>query len=145
MIPSFAQKLSGLRPRSYPLYLAAFLFSGLARLLVLLLPARTLFRLIGQAPAASYAKAARRWYRIDEVGLAVTRVAKYVPWRCVCLEQGLAAKMLLKSMGVPSTLVLGVRYDAKKKINAHAWLRCEDTYVTGRKGTDQFNVLAEFP
>jgi len=30
-----------------------------------------------------------------------------------------------------STLYLGVTYDEKKKMLAHAWLRCGDVFVTG--------------
>ena len=38
----------------------------------------------------------------EEIGWAVTRSARYVPFKAVCLPQAMAARVMLKRRGVPS-------------------------------------------
>lgn len=81
---------------------------------------------------------------LDEITLAVNRISKYTPWRCMCLEQGLTAKILLKRRKLSSTLFFGVQYDHQKKLNAHAWLVCADRIVTGKITYQEFKTIASF-
>jgi len=47
-----------------------------------------------------------------------------VPWRAKCLEQALAAKMMLRRRKIANELYLGVKQEENKML-AHAWLQCE--------------------
>jgi transglutaminase superfamily protein len=119
-----------------------------ARLLVLSLPFRHLSRRLGargreSAPAA-HAEATARALR--RVVWALRAAARRLPWRCACLEQGIAGKMMLRRRGVASTLYLGVAREgeAGSSATAHAWLRSGDFVVTGGAGRERYTVVATF-
>jgi hypothetical protein len=82
----------------------------------------------------------------QQVGWAVTTLARYFPWDAKCLSQAVAGKWMLHRRGLPSTLYLGVErvHDGEKWLEAHAWLRCGTDFVTGEPHHERFNVLAAF-
>jgi hypothetical protein len=141
----FPSKVFLLPPRLYYLYLKVVVLSALARMAVVLFPFRQLARGLttGQG-LLSGVSSEDNTPLIEEIGLAVTRVARFTPWRCMCLEQGLIAKALLWQKGISSTLVFGVASQSENKIIAHAWLHCGQKVVTGEKGMDDFQVIASF-
>lgn len=64
------------------------------------------------------------------VGGAVTAMSAYTPFEATCLVQALAAKRVLASKHVRTTLYFGVhRLDSG--FGAHAWLRVGTEVVTG--------------
>ena len=67
------------------------------------------------------------------VSNAIERAARIVPWRCVCLPQAMAGKLMLALRGYPSTVRLGVSR-ATGVLQAHAWLEAGGTIVTGEDG-----------
>ena len=79
----------------------------------------------------------------DKVKDAVRRVAKYVPWRCKCLEQAIIAKTMLNKRKIESTLYLGVTRKDDKMI-AHAWVRCGEKIITGGKGHGRYTAVSSF-
>lgn len=68
------------------------------------------------------------------VALAVRRSARLVP-HATCLTQALAAQYLLARSGHRSTIRIGARRDPEGRLEAHAWLLCDDVIVLG--GSDQ--------
>jgi hypothetical protein len=68
-------------------------------------------------------------------GWAVATAACHLPWRSSCLVQALAAQRMLMRQGIPGVLYLGAAIDAGngrgKAIDAHAWLKCGDEFITG--------------
>jgi hypothetical protein len=78
------------------------------------------------------------------VGWAVRTAARRFPLKLVCLPQAVAAKAMLRSRGVPSTLFLGVRPESAAGLSAHAWLRAGSTLVTGRAEHKRFHEVARF-
>jgi hypothetical protein len=65
------------------------------------------------------------------VGDAVRRAARRLPGT-TCLVDALAAELMLRRRGVPSTLHIGVRAPlAATPLDAHAWLECGGTVVVG--------------
>ena len=73
-----------------------------------------------------------------EIGWAVTRASRHVPFRAVCLPQAIAARMMLARRGIASVLHFGAAKGCDKPIDAHAWLDAAGVEVTG------FPVGAEF-
>ncbi len=71
-------------------------------------------------------------------------VSKRMPWSCTCLVQALTAKKMLNRRGLGCTLYMGVATDSAGKMEAHAWLRCGDTYVTGGNGAKRYTVTAVY-
>ncbi|MDU8913529.1 lasso peptide biosynthesis B2 protein [Aestuariicoccus sp. MJ-SS9] len=125
---------------------------ALARLLTLL-PMRTYTRLCGDARLKSdfprelspkQSQAAR------QVGSAVQRAATVVPFKALCMEQTLAARVMLRLRGVPGTVYIGVHRDPgqrtedPKGFNAHAWLQTGEIIVVGGPDVSDYVPLAVF-
>jgi hypothetical protein len=79
-----------------------------------------------QAPAP-----ADRTRTAEQVGWAVTRAARHVPFKAVCLPQAMAAHAMLRRRGIASAMHFGARRNDEKPIDAHAWLDAAGVEVTG--------------
>lgn len=115
----------------------------IARLSVVFFPFRWLARWCGEEGRESPASLE------SEAGLAVLEWAlatagRYGWWDCRCLTQALAATAMLRRRGLPSTLYLGVVNPGPTDFRAHAWVRCGQRILTGRRGHLQFSVVARF-
>ena len=60
-----------------------------------------------------------------------------------CLVRALTAQKLMSKKKIKTTLYLGCKPDENGKIDAHAWLRCGEVYVTGGNG-EGYAVVAYF-
>jgi hypothetical protein len=83
-----------------------------------------------------------------EIGWAVTRAARYVPFKAVCLPQAMAARVMLNRRGVKSVMHFGAaRGDNRneaKPFEAHAWLDAVGVEVTGYPVMGEFTEIACF-
>jgi hypothetical protein len=61
----------------------------------------------------------------------VTRAARYVPFKAVCLPQAMAARVMLARRGVASIMHFGAARGREKPLDAHAWLDAAGIEVTG--------------
>lgn len=124
----------------------------LARLALILIPFPRLARSLGTfvPPTDSRAlrarsKASQNDARIAaEIGWAVTRSARYVPFKAVCLPQAMAARVMLKRRGVASVLHFGAAKGQDKPLDAHAWLNAAGVEVTGYPVAKNFSEIACF-
>ena len=82
--------------------------------------------------------------RAQEIGWAVTRSARYVPFKAVCLPQAMAARVMLKRRGVASVMHFGAARGEDKPLDAHAWLDAAGVDVTGYPVADKFAEIACF-
>jgi hypothetical protein len=80
----------------------------------------------------------------EEIGWAVTRSARYVPFKAVCLPQAMAARVMLKRRGVASVLHFGAAKGKEKPFDAHAWLDAAGVEVTGYPVAKGFAEIACF-
>jgi len=78
---------------------------------------------------------------LASVGRAVAVAAKHVPWRSDCFPQTIAARMLLRGYGLPSTIHFGVERIGDDELAGHAWLTCGETVVTGGGELDRYIEL----
>ena len=78
---------------------------------------------------------------VPRVARAIPAAAGIVPWRADCLVQALAARNWLAGKGIRGTIVLGVHRDVSG-IEPHAWLRVDETVVTGGR-IDRYTVLLD--
>lgn len=67
---------------------------------------------------------------LSQVAWAVESAARFVP-RATCLPQALAAQALFARRAKPSSLYIGVTRNDRNKIEAHAWVECENRIVVG--------------
>ena len=71
---------------------------------------------------------------LKEVAQVIDGVCSHTPWESKCLVRAMAAKKMLNRRGYLCTLYMGVRLEKYGKMQAHAWLRCGDLYITGGNG-----------
>jgi hypothetical protein len=80
----------------------------------------------------------------EDIGWAVTRAARYVPFKAVCLPQAMAARVMLKRRGVKSVMHFGAAKGTEKPLDAHAWLDAAGVEVTGYPVAENFAEIACF-
>ena len=82
----------------------------------------------------------------EQVGEAVRRASKNVPYKAVCIQQAVAAKIMLARRGIPSVMHFGVGRtdDEHEKMRAHAWLATANVEVTGYPLDDGLTEIAYF-
>jgi hypothetical protein len=78
----------------------------------------------------------------EEIGWAVTRSARYMPFKAVCLPQAMAARVMLKRRGVASVMHFGAAKGQEKPLDAHAWLDAAGIEVTGYPAAENFVEIA---
>jgi hypothetical protein len=123
-----------------------------ARLALIFIPFPRLARRLGvfvppSDPRALTAKAvmAPEQTRLAEaISWAVTRAARYVPFKAVCLPQAMAARLMLKRRGIRSVMHFGVAKGTEKPFDAHAWLDAAGVEVTGYPVAADFGEIACF-
>jgi hypothetical protein len=133
--------MTAMRHLSLPrilLLLEALAHLALARAALACLRYKVLERTISRSPAG--------WPNADEtaaarqIGWAIGRVARVVPWRSDCLIQAAAARWMLRGRQIPSEIHIGVAKPASG-FSAHAWVTSGDSFITGRAGHQNFNVI----
>ena len=120
---------------------------ALARLAVPLVPFERIARRLGLAQGESLERfESDHARRALTVAWAVRAAAERLPWHNSCLVEALAAGALLRRRGIPATLYLGVATNvpAPDLMAAHAWVRCGETIVIGRRGHERFTAVASF-
>lgn len=65
----------------------------------------------------------------------VERMARYVP-RATCMTQALTLRYLAAREGHPCTIRIGIRHEAGKKFEAHAWVIADGQVVIGGLAVD---------
>lgn len=101
------------------------------------------FRMVGRLASAPLG--GRRGPSVDHVAWAVKAIARRVPWRAVCFQEGLAAHTMLRRRGIDSTLFFGAANKPAQGLLAHVWVKVGDTEVVGCEEAPGFAVLARFP
>ena len=76
------------------------------------------------------------------IGRAVIRAANHVPWKALCLHQAIIAKIMLNKRNIPSTLYFGCMRDESRDFKAHAWLKSNDIFITGKAGHQLYTVVS---
>jgi hypothetical protein len=123
----------------------ALAWLGIARFAVGALPFHWIASYLGHRQRESPAMAdPGQQERVRRIGRAVVTMSRHTPWESQCLVQAIAAKMMLRRRGVPSTLYLGVTKDDATGLSAHAWVRSGDVVLTGAAGRERFTVIATF-
>jgi hypothetical protein len=125
--------------------LEALFLTALSRIIILYIPFKKYSKHIGTYNEETPLEININDYRIiKRIGWAVNTVSELTPWDSKCLVQAMAAQRMLKSRKVCSTLYLGVNKDGSSGMQAHAWLRCGQLYVTGGYNKNEFKEVAKF-
>ena len=138
------RKLFGLPWRDRLLLAEAAVALGVARLAVLVLPFRWIAPRLGESMADSPEEDRLEPDLLRRIGWAVSVASHHLPWVSRCLAEAIAGKAMLRRRGVPSTLYLGLAKEGPADLEAHAWLRCGSTVLTGGQTSDVYTVIASF-
>jgi Transglutaminase-like superfamily len=136
--------------RRRALVIEAVVWLIVARLALIFVPFPRLARHLGtfmppsDARAAATAADSGQVRLAGDIGWAVTRSARYVPFRAVCLPQAMAARIMLKRRGIKSIMHFGAAKGHSKPLEAHAWLDAAGIEVTGYPVAAQFAEIACF-
>jgi len=138
------------RRRALLVEAAAYLVA--ARLALIFIPFQRLARRLGNFVPPTDIHAARlqtapspdQTRLAEDIGWAVTRAARYVPFEAACLPQAMAARVMLKRRGVRSVMHFGAAKGDGKSLVAHAWLDAAGVEVTGYPVAAQFAEIACF-
>jgi Transglutaminase-like superfamily len=129
----------------------AMLCLAAARLALIVVPFPHLARRLGQFVPPSDPRALRAKVPVDaeaplaaDVSWAVTRAARYLPFKAVCLPQAMAARVMLKRRGVASVMHFGAAKGGQQALDAHAWLDAAGVEVTGYPVARHFAEIACF-
>jgi len=76
---------------------------------------------------------------------AVETAARYVPWRTVCFQKGIALQWMLRRRGVDARLHYGVGRDEAGDLRAHVWVAADDRVIIGGEEAQRFQQVATFP
>lgn len=136
LVRRVVRRLYRLPMRNRALLFEAVMWLALARLSLVFVPFRVLAARFGAVtqPATDTSVAPllpmAQQQDVQLIGWAVTRAARYVPFRAVCLPQAIAAKAMLSRRGIASVMHFGVAKMAAE-LKAHAWLDAGRIEVTG--------------
>lgn len=120
----------------------AFFLSAYYRFQILYRPFSKISCKIG---IAGYETSDNEDYRAiaSEIQSVVEPVCNHTLWESKCLVRALTAKKMLNRRSCPCTLYMGVTLKKDGKMEAHAWLRCGNMFVTGGKGK-KFTITGIF-
>ncbi len=118
-----------LRSEQKWLLLEAFVTLLAARVSLVLLPVRWIFRWL-ERPLRN-AATPRRPHIVERIRWAVLTVARYGPLSFVCFPQALAAHAMLRRRRVGSVMHYGVRRSADRQMRAHTWLEVDNRMLLG--------------
>ena len=121
-------------------FLLATVFLYFNQLLIVLIPFRVYSAIFKDKPGRVYRKVT--YNRVLIVRKALLRGLKYLPWKGKCLVQALTGKLLLRKLGLPGTIYLGIKKDTGK-LEAHAWLTSGHQFVSGKESHKKFTVVQE--
>ena len=60
------------------------------------------------------------------------------------MVRALTKKKMLARRGISSTLYMGVALDHQGEMEAHAWLRCGNVYISGKTEMNRFTVTGTY-
>lgn len=130
--------------RTYIFFAEAWIALSFARIILVYMPFRKIAPRLKNNVTKSVNKATE-FYCYEETGRSVKRACKYTPWRTMCFEQAIAAKMMLNRRNLHSELYFGVyKNEMANTIEAHAWLRSGDRIITGGSHLDKFKIISVF-
>lgn len=93
-----------------------------------------------QAWACRWAGHAKTPISSERIVWAVEAAARHIP-ASTCLSKALAAQALLARHGYTSQLMIGVAKNEASRLDAHAWVRCQDEVLIGGPNTGRYTAL----
>ncbi len=126
----------------------ALLLLAVSRAVLAMLPFRLAVRWLGLRLAREIGNEGEDGRAVTPIVLqvrdAVRRAAGVAPFRAVCLQQAVAAALMLRRRGLAVQVHFGVTKDADGNLSAHAWSRCQGELVTGGQQMPEYQPISVF-
>jgi hypothetical protein len=123
------------------LFIEAFFTSGWVKFCLTIFPFNHVMSWLGTVNIESSTEANDESLVLRrQIKTAIDLCRKYAPWRTECYTMSLTGRIMLKRRKLPSTLYVGFMKDETGKYKGHAWLRANDTYISGFKESKGFKV-----
>ena len=163
------KKFSDFKPVARKYLLEAIFSLIAARLALWLLPYRWLipaFQRQTATPAASYARRRKIWqatpvktYTAEKntvsdgerkclcagIPTLINEAAFFLPRETTCFARAIAAQIILRRLGISTTMVYGAAKKPNTGLTAHVWLRTGTEGVIGHETAEEYHVLATYP
>jgi len=142
--------LAKMEPRRRALVLEAMAMLGLARAWLVLSPFRRIARTLGTPTPADdpqfELESRESLAAARDLRWAIALAASRVPFRAVCLQQAVAAKLMLRRRGIPATVRFGLAPGSTpgEPPRAHAWVSAGKVKVSGFPVEPAMVVVARF-
>jgi len=127
----------------YIYFLEALFLLHVSNLFIMFMPFKRIAGKIGKLQVESR-KFPINSAKINDVEHAVRRASRFCLHKSRCYDQALTGKFMLKRRNLPATIYFGLAKDVQNGLSAHAWVRCGSRIVTGKKGMENFTVIAAF-
>ncbi len=129
------------------LFFEALFFLHISKLAILIFPLKKLAPYMGELKGL-----ARDQLREDEkkkslqIRYAISRAQKAVIWKSVCLDQALAAHLMLARKRIPFSICFGVVNNPEQNtaLKGHAWIICGGKILVGGQRSKQYAEAARF-
>jgi len=106
-----------------------------------LLPFRALRRLLDRVAGTPAGWRHTNYTSVDKIAWVIETASRRTPGAKSCLNQALAAQVLLTRGGYPSQLHIGVAKGERGQFKAHAWVESEGKVVIGGSELGGFTPL----
>ncbi len=131
--------------RDRALFVQAYILLGLARMAIKTLKFETVVKRLGSSGVETAAEVPiQHKHQALRVAWAIRAASRFTPWKSNCFPQAITGKIMLSARGIGSTVYFGAAFKEHKKMEAHAWLRCGEVYVTGGQGGKRFGIVGIF-
>jgi hypothetical protein len=116
-----------------------------ARLMLRVLPFRSMARLLRLKPRGPEPSLEARTRLLSEVPRAIAAAARRLPGESVCFPVAIAAQAMLRRRGLPTTLYCGAGRSEGVGVRLHAWLCYREQGIVGHEALEEFVVVARYP
>lgn len=120
---------------------------ALASLLIRYLPFRIIVRRLGRGEAGAVwlpLASRRQTHRARVLKRLLVLALRLSPWGPKCLSQALVASWLLRVLGIPYGVYLGMQRDEAGRLTAHAWVAVGPVQVCGGSAFHSHSVVRMF-
>jgi hypothetical protein len=131
------RKFLHLSPAERRLFIKAWLWLGMIRLMLWLLPFQMHLRFLARLSQEPRGGCQADLAMAERVSRAVEVMGRFVP-QATCLTQALAAQMLLKRGGFSPDLRIGVAKTGERQLQGHAWVENHGRIMIGDNEVETF-------
>ena len=127
------------------LYLEAFFYLGISRVIVLFFKFSKTSKIFGKTNSETQMSNDNiDVKKVNDIKKAIKAVGKNTFWDSKCLVQAYAAKFMLRKRNQPVTVYFGVAKNDSNDLIAHAWVRCGLIYVSGGENRMKFTITSMY-